>query len=266
MKCGIKFELLVQSLYEEMLLEDEQKIDIRHNQKVQGASGQKHQIDLLWHTTVAGVKQIVLVECKDYKSKVSISKIRDFYGVVQDVPGSIGVFVCSSSYQKGAITYAESKGIQLFSVESIIESQRCYTSILTDFKFYHVSTPVIEPLVDIEWFRKNYDQTVLSIFEHANSVRVIDSKHQLIATSEDIVKNIDRSKPDGNYEQYVEYKDAYIQISGGECPLIKIKGVTIKYSLYTTRHADEIRLLARYIVKNVISEAERYLGKIVQRT
>jgi hypothetical protein len=265
MNCGKEFEHLVKSIYEEMLLSEGHNLNVLHDIKLEGKSGQKHQIDLLWNYEAAGIKQQVLIECKNYSRNVSIGKIRDFFGVIDDIPGSVGVFICSSNYQKGAIEYAKAKGIQLFSIESLNKQEQCYTSLTTDFTFNYVSPPIIDPIVDTDWFKNKYPEATGGLFLHGDNVRVIDSNNRLIATSEDIVNMINREQPHGDYKDEIKFDDAYMQVIGSKYGLIKIFGVHISYSLSSTRSIEQFDFFAKYIVKNILNDKSHLSGKSVQK-
>lgn len=111
---AIEYERLVQQVYREALeAEGVDNIDVRHNTKIEGRSGVKHQIDVFWRYRQAGIEHTILVECKHYASHVQLGNVRDFYGVLQDIPGAKGIMVTKVGYQSGAIRYAEWYGIEL---------------------------------------------------------------------------------------------------------------------------------------------------------
>lgn len=54
-----------------------------------------------------------LIECKDYKFPIDISKIRNFKKQIEEVGGHKGVFVTTSKFQRGAVSSAISYGMGL---------------------------------------------------------------------------------------------------------------------------------------------------------
>lgn len=111
---GTDYEQFVQSVYQTILLaEGIDTLNVQHNVVVEGKSGCSHQIDIFWEFEVAGEIYATAIECKCYNSSVSIGKIRDFYGVLVDIPKLNGIFATTKGFQAGAKTYADHYGIDL---------------------------------------------------------------------------------------------------------------------------------------------------------
>lgn len=111
---GTAYEQFVQSVYQAIIdSSDVNTIKVQHNVVVEGRSGCSHQIDVYWEFEVAGKKYNTAIECKSYNTRVSIGKIRDFYGVLIDVPNLTGIFATKKGFQSGAKTYAEHYSIDL---------------------------------------------------------------------------------------------------------------------------------------------------------
>lgn len=77
-------------------------IKLQHNVKLLGNSGTRHQIDVYWEYEKDGQLHKVAIECKNYTNKVSIGKVRDFYGVLADIEGLQGIMITKAGYQSGA--------------------------------------------------------------------------------------------------------------------------------------------------------------------
>ncbi len=105
----------MQAIYQTLHDEDAfQNIKVEHNKTgLVGKSGCSHQIDVYWEFEVAGNIYRTAIECKAYASNVSIGKIRDFYGVLTDIPNLNGIFISLEGFQAGAKKYAEHYGIKL---------------------------------------------------------------------------------------------------------------------------------------------------------
>jgi hypothetical protein len=71
-----------------------------------------------WEFVLGGVTHKVAVECKDYKSAVSVGRIRDFSAALDDIGGIKGIFLTKVGYQSGAKQFAQGKGIALKTVQS----------------------------------------------------------------------------------------------------------------------------------------------------
>lgn len=86
MNPNIEYKKFTQEIYQELVNADVLKTtDVQHNVKLKGRSGQEHQIDVYWEYEIAGTKQKVAIECKNYNKTVGIGKVRDFCGVLYDL-------------------------------------------------------------------------------------------------------------------------------------------------------------------------------------
>ncbi len=91
---GTEYELFVRGVYEAVLkAEGVESIKEKHDIKLVGKSGCEHQIDVYWEFKIAGQTYRTAIECKAFNSDVAIGRIRDFYGVLADVPNLNGIFV-----------------------------------------------------------------------------------------------------------------------------------------------------------------------------
>ena len=111
---GTEYEQFVQEVYQAIVSADGvENIQVEHDVLVAGKSGCEHQIDIYWEFKLGGQKYKTAIECKAFNQSVSIGRIRDFYGVLIDIPGLNGIFATLVGYQSGAKKYAEHYGISL---------------------------------------------------------------------------------------------------------------------------------------------------------
>ena len=109
-----EFECFTQRIFQRLVNSEVLKPTlVKHNVKLMGKSGCMHQIDVYWEYENDGVISRVAIECKNYDSNVSIGKVRDFFGVLQDLEDVRGIMVTSKGYQKGAKKFADYHGISL---------------------------------------------------------------------------------------------------------------------------------------------------------
>ena len=109
-----EYERFTQEIYQQLVnLDVVRTTKVQHDVKLEGRSGQKHQIDVYWEYEIAGNKHRVAIECKNYNSLVPIGKVRDFKGVLDDLNGVNGIMVTKVGYQEGAKKYAQEYGISL---------------------------------------------------------------------------------------------------------------------------------------------------------
>ena len=94
------YEILVQNIHRSIMLnEGMSNVEVQHDVKIEGRSGDKHQVDVFWSFTLAGITYRTAVECRKYKSPISVGRIRDF-AVVLDHIGNINeIMVTTRGYQ-----------------------------------------------------------------------------------------------------------------------------------------------------------------------
>lgn len=111
---GTEYEKFVQSVYQALLAaQGVDTLDVQNNINLRGNSGCEHQIDVYWEFRLAGQLYRTAIECKSFNKSVNVGRVRDFYGVLVDVPGLIGVFATQIGYQSGAKLFADHCGISL---------------------------------------------------------------------------------------------------------------------------------------------------------
>ena len=93
--------VFTQEIYQQLVnLDVVRTTKVQHDVKLEGRSGQKHQIDVFWEYVVAGNKHRVAIECKNYNTLVPIGKVRDFKGVLDDLNGVNGLVSCVHNLTK----------------------------------------------------------------------------------------------------------------------------------------------------------------------
>ena len=99
---------------------------IEHNSKIVGRSKTIHEIDILIKYMIFNQERLAIIECKySSKEKVKKSDILVLNSLVNDIPFSHGIIISTSGFQRGALNYARSYGIEAISYDEskiIIES------------------------------------------------------------------------------------------------------------------------------------------------
>ena len=114
MNPNTEFERFTQRVYQKLVGYNAlRQSTVQRNVKLKGKSGCEHQIDVYWEYVIDGGTRRVAVECKNYSSRISIGKVRDFFGVLHDLDNVQGIMVTSKGYQKGAKKFADYYGITL---------------------------------------------------------------------------------------------------------------------------------------------------------
>lgn len=108
LKQGTKYEKIAAVVFKTLNITD----IVIHDLTLRG-DGKKtpHQIDITIESS--NISKRVLIECKDYDSKVGISIVRDFFGAVSQIKPDEAFVVTTEGYTKGARTFAEDEGIKL---------------------------------------------------------------------------------------------------------------------------------------------------------
>ncbi len=125
---GKDYELFVQSLYQAIIqsefinLPGHKNINVEINKFIFDKNGIERQFDIYWEYTLADITYKTVIECKDYKSKISIEKIDSFIGKISDIPGLRGLFASKNGYQSGAQTKAQQHNIELLIIRNQNES------------------------------------------------------------------------------------------------------------------------------------------------
>lgn len=84
-----------------------------HLKRYTGKSGQEHEVDVSFEIELAGVKFLVVVECKDYGRTVGVDDVMTFVYRVRDIAAHKGLLVTTRGFQAGAVTVAKAEGIGL---------------------------------------------------------------------------------------------------------------------------------------------------------
>ena len=74
----------------------------------------------VWPPNANRYSMIYIIECKDYKNRVPISKVEDFHSKIQQVTGVNvkGIFITNSPLQEAAYNFAESKGMMVIQADA----------------------------------------------------------------------------------------------------------------------------------------------------
>ena len=265
MNPNIEYEKITQEIYQELVNADVLKTtDVQHNIKLKGRSGQEHQIDVYWEYEIAGTKQKVAIECKNYNKTVGIGKVRDFYGVLHDLNNVAGIMVTKVGYQKGAKEYASEYGISLKELrapnpgEAIIGEvemnfdisvRRCLFLVDADYaetdkfsvtKYKHF----------LDWMSLNNESSWASSTHVPLELverNIVNSNGVTIVTLEKIEKELPK---DSDSDIVFKYEDAYVNTRWG-----KIKINEIKYEYEYKNEKKIIAIDAQDFVKAILKDA-----------
>lgn len=266
MKQGTQYEILAQQVYQ-ILLDCEwpgKNICVQHDINLTGSSGQEHQIDVYWEYELAGIKHKVAIECKEYSKPVPIGKVRDFYGVLADLKDVKGIMIASNGFQKGAIDFALSYGINLKELSTSDEVPVLAEIVLS----FHLARRRHLFLIDEKWakeikfdleaFRERLSLLSMNGEEWLNTTHlplpttgsdIVDIDGNRISSIEELDESIGK-KIIGGQEHIFKFDDAYVLSKFG---LIKINEVLI-FDI-EENHSDTLMFVAEGCVKAILKDA-----------
>lgn len=262
MNQNTEYEKFAQEIYQELLnSESINKIDVLHNIKLTGKSGQQHQIDVYWEYEIHGVVHKVVIECKNYNREISIGRVRDFFGVLFDLTDVSGIMVTKVGYQKGAKKYADHYNINLRELRTPHEKDDCRVGELeTDIQ---ISIRRRTFLFDYDWAKANdidwslYRSRMASISQQSDAwddeylpletkgTAIFNEKGQVIITLDELEDKIPQKA-----EHVYSFENAYVD--SRHWGRVKIRA--IKYVNKETREHKVFVIDARNAVKAILKD------------
>lgn len=264
MNLNTEYEKFAREIYQKLMnAEGINTINVKHNVKLTGKSGQQHQIDVYWEYQIGGVKHKVIIECKNYNTTVPIGKVRDFYGLLADLTNVSGIMVTKMGYQAGAKAYASYYGINLKELrtptleEAIIGEIQIHTQIarrrrlfLIDKQWAELNNISLESLEN--WFAgislwdgelRNDGYFPLEISPGAS---ILDKKRHRISTFDELENKLSEDN-----EHIFNFEDAYVDTRY----LGQIKINAVKYISNKTQEKKIFAIDARNIIKAILKDA-----------
>ena len=262
-----EYELFTREIYQQLVNSDVVRpTNVEHDVKIEGRSGQKHQIDVYWEYEIAGNKHRVAIECKNYSTPVTKEKVCAFKGILDDLNGVNGIMVTKMGYQKGAKKYAKEYGILL---KELREPKHGETAI-GEIEF-HFHTEIRKTLfkVDEEWAMDHqisiagYRQR-LDMIGHASTHKWSTATHIPLSTNDSIIRDADDkvittiealekaipNHPTDDFPFVFTYEDAYVSTLWGPLKILEIK---FDYEIEDKRNI--VAIDAEGFVKAILKDA-----------
>jgi Zn-dependent peptidase ImmA (M78 family) len=126
----------------------------------------------VWPPNADRYSMIYIIECKDYKNRVPISKVEDFHSKIQQVTGVNvkGIFITNSPLQEAAYNFAESKGMMVIQADATNTRIVLYrkSRVEEDFKIPLISDSINTIFLDegVIGMSKVIDQAILKSFSN----------------------------------------------------------------------------------------------------
>lgn len=277
MNPSTAYERFTQEIYQQLVnLDVVRTTEVQHNIKLEGRSGQKHQIDVYWEYEIAGNKHKVAIECKNYNKPVPISAVRNFKGVLDDLNGVNGIMVTKVGYQEGAKLYAKEYGISLKELRTPGYGE---TIIGTIESHYHIEMRRTLFLIDEDWAAKNnfnlqkYRKYYATI-DFTNARYWLTATHLPLSTTDNIIRDekgniitsldeLERQIPDHPTEDFpfvFKFDDAYLE--NQHFGPVKIQEVMYSYEIKdeTKTLSLDAGELVRAILKDTLCDKTDYIA------
>lgn len=254
-----EYEQLTQEIYQAINANTEFKnIDIKHNIKLEGKSGCKHQIDVYWEFEMMGEKHRVAIECKNYSNTVSVGNIRNFYGVLNDIGDIKGIFVTKVGFQSGAKKFADTYGISL--KEMRFPADTDWKGRVRDMHLViNICNTVIKDRqlnLDINWILDNTsikEGDSLEISGDNDKIKIVNSNRNEITNFFEIEQQLGKGLTECTNQIHVESFDNGYLISPSD-ELLKINSIKYVYDVVVhTAHKSLLEgdKVAKAILKDV---------------
>ncbi len=233
---GTAYEELVETLYRTLLdAEGFGAVKVEKNKTdLESSSGCAHQIDVFWEFKMAGQTYQTAIECKAYNTAVSIGRVRDFYGVLADIPGLKGIVVSLFGFQSGAKRYAEHYKIDLKEIRPPTEED-------WEGRVRNIRHQIIIIIPEIKSMRPDVTRAFLETleveeersisFEGTNyDSLIVDSNGNHVASLEDMRLSLTTdNRAAENLEETLLYPDCFYNNSDGQ--RIPIDSMTVRYNV-----------------------------------
>lgn len=241
MNNGKNFEKLVRLIQE--TLKDIPSTEIFSNYKIENKSGSKREIDVLIKSFINNFEIIIAIECKDYKTPISVEKIEAFNSKCQRINGiSKKIFVSSNGYQSDAIKAANDFEIELYNFGEIskdkISNWFPITQLKANIKIQRpLKIQVIGNENDIKHFLPG-DDLLIHYFEERKPIRLENLLWEIISGKRneiwnqmlfDFIKNEDKKEiVETNIPFSIDFEGIYVEGKNGqELEISKVKSEII---------------------------------------
>lgn len=264
MNPNTEYEKFAQEIYQGLLNEESIKaIQVQHNVKLRGKSGQLHQVDVYWEYELAGVNHKVAIECKNYNKPVSVGKVRDFYGVLSDLNNVNGIMVTKVGYQKGAKEFATHYGINLKELrlpnkeESMIGRLELNLNIFITRRLFLLDDEWAKSSINLEGYRKylmffsgDNDWTTTDYFplETLLDAKICDKNGIPIVSFDELEDKLPSENTEPEY--IFNFEDAYVDTRN----MGRVKIKKVKYVFIQEREKKVFDIDARYFIKAILKD------------
>ena len=254
-KAGEEYELLVKEVYEILnSIDGLEDVKIQHDVKLQG-NAREHQIDVFWEFKKAGIPFRVVIECKDYKSRVKAEKVEAFQATLIDLNNPIGIYVAKHGFQEGAVKVAKQYGIQLMVIHGPEDEDwdGYIKTVHLKMVLEMIQNVRASLIVDKMWAERNGINELHIEGYTDDEITVITSDNKCESLRR-IAERFPRDQEGKDFKKIINYEDETFVEVGSE--RYKVLGIEFTYDIH--HYHDEITIdaanMIKAFVKNVIEE------------
>lgn len=238
MNNGISYELFVQRV-QQALLDAQQMagfktVNVVHNCKLIDKNGVERQFDLYWEFELGGFIYRTIIECKDFESTVSISKVDELAGKLKAFPDIRGIIATRNGFQSGGVKEAAANGIDLIVVRDEDISKDWIDASGNPL----IRTIIVNIKCKVPWRLIEFKPEIDKDWCRAAGIDKLQYQCELKdVIVNDVIKNESKSieqfvaeygEKDGNeHKMHFDFVDAYMVAPNN--PKCKIKGFDLSY-------------------------------------
>lgn len=256
-----EYERFVQQLTATLLTaQGLQTVEVRHDIKLEGLSGQQHQIDVYWEYRIAGTSHRVAIECKRYAKKVGLDIVRGFSAVLDDVKGLSGVIVTTTGFTRGAKRFAKANHIGLKIARKAKDADYEGRIRGIGVQLNVIAPPVVTGLavrLDEAWLRANLAEPRLQALSDGLSIPFEEShikrSGEVVSLRECISEVLGdvANEISGKYTHILRFDDAYVVTE--EYGPLKLTELEISYT--QSVHTEVFQVGGAEVAHTLISDA-----------
>ena len=257
---NIEYEILVKEIYKHLLrAEGFENIEVKHDVKILAKSGCTHQIDVYWEYKLGGEIHRIAIDCKNYSKKISIAKVRDFFGVIYDIGNIKGVLVTRKGFQSGAKQFADYYTISLKELRKPDERDWENRVKTIDIKVIEFRKNVTNIHIELDVNERdsdamiNKEERIIETFRRLNtSIFISDENGSTLINFLELERNLPH-----NYQERKGLKHTYTFDNGyleSNLGRVKISYIEFEYDVDTV--ASDITLEAEELTKAIIRDVK----------
>ena len=241
---GKAYEEFVGKLHQALIDSEDhtsqRNICVETNKKIVDRNGIDRQFDVYWEYELGGIVYKSIIECKDYKSSITLEKIDALIGKLDDLPDITPIFATTKGYQSGARSKAEKHKINLLVVREQNDNDWQASDgtpyvkkiVLNFVALLPARITNFIPIIDKQWVDSNCPDldTSQQLCLPSNEIFIEDIENNEKYSLHELENKL-RSEhvgSDGCFDVKREFKEAYLHAN---IPL-KLRGYSLTYEVY----------------------------------